>query len=174
MIELEAVQSAILGAVPSLAPVELPVSEALGLVLAREVASGEPVPRFANTAMDGYAVRASDTAGASAEEPVQLRVVGELPAGRAPTTEVGAGEAIRIMTGAPMPGGADAVVMVERTERDGDGGVRIYQEATPGDHVRRGGRSRCTQWADRGPRGGLRQACGLRGTEHRGLELAAL
>lgn len=136
MIELETVQSAILGAVPQLAPVELPVAESLGLVLAREVVSAEPVPRFANTAMDGYAVRASDTAGASAEEPVRLRVVGELPAGRAPTTDVGPGEAIRIMTGAPMPGGADAVVMVERTERDGDDAVRIYQEAKLGDHVR--------------------------------------
>ena len=64
--------------------------------------------RSPNTAMDGYAVRAADTEGASADAPVRLRVVDELPAGRAPRTPVGAGEAIRIMTGAPMPDGADA------------------------------------------------------------------
>ena len=82
-------------------------------MLAEDVVASEPVPPFANTGMDGYAVRAADTPGT-------LRVVGELPAGRAPTTPVGPGEAIRIMTGAPMPDGADAVVMVERTRVDGD------------------------------------------------------
>ena len=87
------------------------------------------VPPFANTAMDGYAVRARSTLGASDDSPVRLQVVGELPAGHAPTIPVGAGEAIRIMTGAPMPDGADAIVMVERTERDGDDGVRVFAEA---------------------------------------------
>ena len=84
--------------------------------------------------MDGYAVRAADTAGA----PVRLRVVGELAAGRAPTRAVGAGEAIRIMTGAPMPDGADAIVMVEVTHADGDD-VVIDEAASPGDHVRPAG-----------------------------------
>src|SRR4051794_41870209 len=81
--------------------------------------------------MDGYAVRAADTPGS-------LRVVGELPAGRAPTIAVGPGEAIRIMTGAPMPEGADAVVMVERTRPDGDDGV-VVEEARIGEHVRPAG-----------------------------------
>jgi len=111
-------------------------SAALGLVLAADVVATEAIPPFANTAMDGYAVRAADTAGATDSSPVVLRVVGELPAGRAPTTPVGAGEAIRIMTGAPIPDGADAIVMVERTERAGADGVRIAAEAKAGDHVR--------------------------------------
>ena len=98
------------------------------------------MPPFANTAMDGYAVRAADTEGASADAPVSLRVVDELPAGHTPTTPVGAGEAIRIMTGAPMPDGADAIVMVERTERVGDDGVLIQARGRRrGLHVRRPG-----------------------------------
>jgi molybdenum cofactor synthesis domain-containing protein len=89
--------------------------------------------------MDGYAVRAADTAGASDAAPVRLHVVGDLPAGHAPTVPVGPGQAIRIMTGAPIPDGADAIVMVERTERDGTDGVRITAEAARGDHVRAAG-----------------------------------
>jgi molybdenum cofactor synthesis domain-containing protein len=136
---LEAVQERVRAAVPSPRVATMPVRDALGLVLAADVVAGEPVPPFANTAMDGYAVRAADTAGASADAPVRLRVVGELPAGHAPTVAVGPGEAIRIMTGAPIPDGADAIVMVERTERDGADGVRIAAAAAPGDHVRAAG-----------------------------------
>jgi molybdopterin biosynthesis enzyme len=88
--------------------------------------------------MDGYAVRAGDTTGAGPEAPVGLAVVGELPAGRAPSRTVGEGEAIRIMTGAPMPDGADAIVMVEYTQRDGDT-VRVMHAARSGDHVRPAG-----------------------------------
>jgi molybdenum cofactor synthesis domain-containing protein len=75
----------------------------------------EAVPPFANSAMDGYAVRAADTAGA----PVELEVVGMIAAGTSPDGSVGPGEAVRIMTGAPMPDGADAVVLVERTRTEG-------------------------------------------------------
>lgn len=138
MIPLADVQREILGAVAPLAPVTVPVRDALGLVTTRDVIAGEAVPPFANTAMDGYAVRADDTAGARPEAPVRLAVAGELPAGRAPDQPVGEGEAIRIMTGAPMPEGADAVVMVEYTERDGDA-VRVLHAARPGDHVRAAG-----------------------------------
>ena len=138
MIPLADVQRDILSAVAPLAPVTTPLRDALGLVTARDVVAGEAVPPFANTAMDGYAVRAADTAGADAAAPVQLAVVGELPAGRAPTQPVGEGEAIRIMTGAPIPDGADAVVMVEYTERDGDA-VRVLHAARPGDHLRAAG-----------------------------------
>jgi molybdenum cofactor synthesis domain-containing protein len=138
MIPLADVQTEILGAVARLDAVSVPLRDALGLVMARDVVAGEAVPPFANTAMDGYAVRATDTAGAGPEAPLRLAVVGELPAGRAPTQPVGGGQAIRIMTGAPMPDGADAVVMVEYTERDGDG-VRVLHAAEPGDHVRRAG-----------------------------------
>jgi len=136
---LDETRTAILGAVAPLPAVDVPLADAVGLVLASDVVADEPEPPFANTAMDGYAVRAADTADASADAPVRLHVVGELPAGRAPTTPVGDGEAIRIMTGAPMPDGADAIVMVERTQRDGDDGVLVGAVATTGDHVRRPG-----------------------------------
>jgi molybdenum cofactor synthesis domain-containing protein len=142
VIPLAEVRAEILSAIVPLEPVDVDRAEALGLVLADDVVSPEPIPPFANTAMDGYAVRAANTEGASAEAPVRLRVVGELPAGRAPTIAVDDGEAIRIMTGAPMPEGADAVVMVERTEReqrDGADAVLVFQEAARGDHVRRAG-----------------------------------
>jgi molybdopterin molybdotransferase len=140
---LAEVQAAIFGVVRELAPVEVDLRDARGLVLAEQVIAPEPVPPFPNTAMDGYAVRAADTAGAAEGAPVRLRVVGELAAGHPPTVAVGAGEAIRIMTGAPMPDGADAIVMVERTERDADAehgdGVLITLAVDPGLHVRRAG-----------------------------------
>jgi molybdenum cofactor synthesis domain-containing protein len=138
LISLEAAQARILDAVAPLAPRPLPLLEARGLVLAEDVVAGEPVPPFSNTAMDGYAVRAADTDGASPEAPVRLRVVGELAAGRAPSAAVGAGEAIRIMTGAPMPRGADAIVMVEHSSVDGDD-VLLTEDVPPGLHVRSAG-----------------------------------
>jgi len=130
VIPLADAQQLILDAVVPLAPRPVATRDAAGLVLAQDVVAREPVPPFANTGMDGYAVRAADTPG-------RLRVVGELPAGRAPSTEVGVGEAIRIMTGAPMPPGADAVVMVERTRVDGEW-VEV-EGANVGDHVRAAG-----------------------------------
>ena len=134
MISLDAARERILDAVAPLPPRAHPLADARGLVLAESIRANEPVPPFANTAMDGYAVRAADTADA----PVTLHVVGELPAGRAPTIPVGPGEAIRIMTGAPVPDGADAIVMVERTRTDGDK-VVIEQTAELGEHVRPAG-----------------------------------
>jgi molybdenum cofactor synthesis domain-containing protein len=139
VISLEEVQTAVLAGVAPLDPVELPIGDALGLVLAGHVVAPDPVPPFANTAMDGYAVRAADVVGADPDDPVRLRVVGDLPAGHAPTVAVGRGEAIRIMTGAPMPEGADAVVMVELTARDGDDGVLVQGGVEPGKHVRAAG-----------------------------------
>jgi molybdopterin molybdotransferase len=139
LIPLGEVQRAIFGAVTRLEPVDADPRETLGLVLAERIIAPEAVPPFANTAMDGYAVRAVDTAGAGESTPVRLRVVGELAAGHAPTVAVGQGEAIRIMTGAPMPDGADAIVMVERTTREGDDGVSVTLAVEPGQHVRRAG-----------------------------------
>jgi molybdenum cofactor synthesis domain-containing protein len=138
VIPLVDAQTKILGSVAPLPTVTVPLADALGLATAEPVAATEPVPPFANTGMDGYAVRAADTAGASAEAPIRLIVVDELPAGRAPTVDVGPGQAIRIMTGAPVPGGADAIVMVEDTRVDGDG-VLIGRPARPADHVRPAG-----------------------------------
>jgi molybdopterin molybdotransferase len=130
VISLAEAQATILDAITPLVPRAFATHHARGLVLAEQIAAREPVPPFANTGMDGYAVRAADTPGT-------LRVVGELPAGRAPTIPVGPGEAIRIMTGAPMPDGADAVVMVERTRVDGD--KVVVEVAQPQEHVRAAG-----------------------------------
>jgi molybdopterin molybdotransferase len=130
VIPLADAQQQILDAIVPLAPRTISLRDARGLVLAQDVIATEPVPPFANTGMDGYAVRAADTPGT-------LRVVGELPAGTAPTIPVGTGEAIRIMTGAPIPDGADAVIMVERTRTSGD---RVEVEgAQLGDHIRPAG-----------------------------------
>lgn len=134
------VQAEILAGCPRLDPVAIAPDQALGMVLARAVVSSGDLPPFANTAMDGYAVRAADVAGA----PVVLDVVatvaagatGQLPGG----ADLGPGQAVRIMTGAPIPPGADAVVMVERT-RDLDGGARVEvsESVAAGNFVRRPG-----------------------------------
>ena len=130
MIALEEAQAQILNAIMPLAPRTFALQDARGLVLADDVVASEPVPPFANTGMDGYAVRAADTPG-------RLRVVDDLPAGRAPSTPVGPGEAIRIMTGAPIPPGADSIVMVERTRPAGDD-VEV-EVARLGEHIRSAG-----------------------------------
>src|SRR5690606_956686 len=115
----------------------VPLREADGLVLAEDVVAAEAVPPFANTAMDGYAVRAVDTRGASDATPVELPVGSEVAAGHPADRPLRAGEAMRIFTGAPMPAGANAVVIVERTERlDGGDRVAIFDEVRSGVHVR--------------------------------------
>ena len=116
-----------------LPPVRTPLERLTGLVLAETVVAGEDVPPFVNSAVDGYAVRAADVA----EVPVELVVVGEIAAGASSDHVLAPGEAIRIMTGAPMPHGADASVMVEDTERrDGGSRVRISASVAPGASVR--------------------------------------
>ncbi len=125
----------ILAACPALAPRAVPLGDALGRVTAATVMAGHDVPSFANSAMDGFAVRAGDTTSA----PVTLEVVGTAAAGAPPGVRVGPGQAVRIMTGAVVPAGADAVVMVERTSPGPDGRVNIEAPASPGDHLRRPG-----------------------------------
>ncbi|MGH9187516.1 MAG: molybdopterin molybdotransferase MoeA [Acidimicrobiales bacterium] len=133
VIALEDARSFVLSGCEVLPPARIPLADALGLVVAGAIAATELVPPFDNTAMDGFAVRAADTPG-------ELAIVGTLAAGAAPTVEVGPGQAIRIMTGAPMPAGADAVVMVERTSTSNDGRVvQIEAAAGSGDNVRRAG-----------------------------------
>ncbi len=128
-----------LAACPPAEPVEVSFTEAVGLVLAADVIATETVPPFDNTAVDGYAVRAADVVDASTT-PVRLEVVGEIAAGAGPGERIlGAGEAIRIMTGAPIPPGADAVVMVEDTERIGDDAVLVSASVDPGSSVRPAG-----------------------------------
>ncbi|GJG85276.1 molybdopterin molybdenumtransferase MoeA [Gemmatimonadetes bacterium T265] len=104
------------------------LGDALGRVLAADVRAGWDVPPRANASMDGYAVRAADAAGARPDAPARLRVVGEAPAGRPWGGTVGAGEAVRIATGAPVPAGADAVVRVEDTDAADDGGTVLVRD----------------------------------------------
>jgi molybdopterin molybdotransferase len=128
----------ILAAIRPLTPRELSLEDADGGVLAEDITAQWPLPPFDNSAMDGYAVRAADLAAATAEHPVTLPVTGEVAAGDTREHQVAPGSCLRIMTGAPMPAGADAVVPVELT----DGGiaqVAIRGAVRPGDSVRRAG-----------------------------------
>ena len=123
---------------------EVGVDDAVGRVLAEPLAARLTLPPWDNTAMDGFAVRSADAATASAGHPVTLRVVGEVAAGYAPTTPVEPGTAVRILTGAMLPEGADAVVPVEETDSEPGlatlpAGVEIRAPAPPGQHVRRAG-----------------------------------
>ena len=135
MTPLEDAQAFVIGSCPPMAPVDVDFEQAHGLVLAADVVAAEQVPPFANSAVDGYAVRAVDVAAA----PVELAVVAEVAAGAATDRVLGQGEAIRIMTGAPIPDGADAVVMVEDTERVGDARVHIARSVVSGVAVRPAG-----------------------------------
>ena len=112
-----------------------PLMEALGLALAEDVVAPISLPSFDNSAMDGYAVVAEDVAGATGDEPVHLPVVGEIGAGRASILAISPGTAVKIMTGAPIPAGATAVVPYEWTDR-GVARVRIDRAPAPGQHVR--------------------------------------
>lgn len=141
MITVEEAIEQVLSRIAVLPAQRVPLLEALGRVLAEDVISDIDVSPFDNSAMDGYAVRYADVAEASPEAPVTLRVVDHIPAGVAPTVAVGPGEASRIMTGAPVPEGADSVVMVEKTrsgENEGSTGgtVEILHAAQPGEHIR--------------------------------------
>lgn len=135
MTPLEDAQSLVLDSCAPRSPVTVDRSEAAGLVLAEQVISTEEVPPFANSAVDGYAVRAADVA----DTPVELDVVDEIAAGAAPGRGVGSGKAIRIMTGAPMPDGADAVVMVEDSEMLDTHTVRLSRSVDGGTAVRHAG-----------------------------------
>jgi molybdopterin molybdotransferase len=135
MVPLEDAQSFVIGACPPLSPVTMGFEEAEGLVLAADVVAMEQVPPFANSAVDGYAVIAADLV----TPPVELPVVAEVAAGAATDRVLQRGEAIRIMTGAPIPAGADSIVMVEETERVGDDRVRVSSSVALGAAVRPAG-----------------------------------
>ncbi|MGW6129158.1 molybdopterin molybdotransferase MoeA [Cellulomonas sp. NPDC055163] len=131
-------RDAVLGLVVPTAAHTVALEDGAGLVLAEDVTAHEALPRFDNSAMDGYAVRAGDVAGATPGTPVHLRVVGDLAAGSDAQPVVGAGEAARIMTGAPLPPGADAIVPVEVTDA-GIVEVEVREPSPVGRHVRRVG-----------------------------------
>jgi molybdopterin molybdotransferase len=128
-------QRTVLAAMEVFSSTVTPLAECLGLVLASDVLAPHPVPPFANSAMDGYAVRAADVSST----PVTLRVLEDVPAGSVAKSEVESGTAIKIMTGAPVPGGADAIVIVEDTRVDESDQVVVLAPAETGDHVRRAG-----------------------------------
>jgi molybdopterin molybdotransferase len=115
MLPLRSAQEQVLSSLPALPTVSSPIEEALGLALRTPAIATHPVPPFPNSAMDGYAVRADDVRAA----PTTLRVLEDVPAGSVATRTVERGTAIKIMTGAPMPAGADAIVKVEDTSQDG-------------------------------------------------------
>jgi molybdopterin molybdotransferase len=124
----------------------LPLADSLQRVLAQDVRAEDDLPLFDNSSMDGFAVRAEDVTGAAPHSPRRLRVVADIPAGTSPTVFLSSGEAARIMTGAHMPDGADAVVPVEETDFDNrdagtqaPGEVSIRKAAPPGENVRRRG-----------------------------------
>lgn len=125
-----------LAAVSPLALETIRVEESLGRVLGEDARSPVHQPPWDNSAMDGYAARAEDLAGATAEAPVRLRVVDEIPAGGFPTHPIGPGQAAKIMTGAPTPEGADSVVRVEHTDASSDV-VEIRRSSDAGRNIRR-------------------------------------
>jgi molybdopterin molybdotransferase len=123
-------------AAPLLMPTEfVPIDDAFGRTLREDLVATEPNPAFANSAMDGFAVRSSDVAS----PPASLRVIETVPAGRVSSRSVGPGEAIRIMTGAALPAGADAVVPVERTTSPSSNSVEVLVAVARGEHVRPAG-----------------------------------
>ncbi|RZV48076.1 MAG: molybdopterin molybdenumtransferase MoeA [Acidimicrobiales bacterium] len=134
MIPLEEAQEFVLSGCPRGEETTVPVDEARLLVTSTGLHAAGAIPPFDNTAMDGFAVRSADVADA----PTTLRIVDTLAAGAAPSRAVEAGEAIRIMTGAPIPPGADSVVMVELTETAGDD-VTVVQSVPEGNHIRPAG-----------------------------------
>ena len=149
MLPVEEALARILALCEVMPPERRPIDEAGGQVLAEDVVAPFDLPPLDNTAMDGYAVQAASTSGAGAARPLRLRVRGELAAGYLFEGSVGAGEAVRIMTGAPVPAGADSIVPFEETDEEGlrapgqaqaaPAEVGVLKEAKPGANIRRRG-----------------------------------
>jgi len=138
MISVDEALNRILTRIPVLGLEKVNIIGSLGRVIGEDIIAPRDIPPLDNSAMDGYAVRAADIKRASRDNPISLKVIEDLPAGALPKSNVRAGQAVRIMTGAPIPGGADAVVMVENTERAGDE-VSIFQGVPAGENIRRAG-----------------------------------
>jgi len=134
VLSVEEAQAHILSTVSVLESEQVPLLEAAERVLVQEVAADRDIPPVTNAAMDGFALRGEDLAAGR----VQFEVVGQVAAGHQAEMAVGPGEAVRIMTGAPIPGGADTVVRFERTELE-DGHVKVVEPPAPGSNVRHAG-----------------------------------
>lgn len=146
LLSVEEALQRILAVVHALDDEEIETPAALGRVLAEDVRAEFDVPPFPNSAMDGYAVRAADIADAAPDHPVELRVIADVPAGDAQGITVEPGSASRIMTGAPLPPGADTIVPVEMTDEPWTRGdrplperVRVFRSAAPQAHIRPAG-----------------------------------
>jgi molybdopterin molybdotransferase len=135
LMSVEEAQENVLSQVKVLAPLELPLTDAFGCVAATDIIAEVDLPAFASSAMDGFAVRASDVANASPQAPSALKIVGRSMIGHRPEATVGMGEAVQIATGAPIPAGADCIVPVENSQLDGDL-VRLFEGPPSGKHVR--------------------------------------
>jgi molybdopterin molybdotransferase len=129
---------AVLSLAPTFAPVsteQVALDEALGRVLAEDAVADENLPGFDRSTMDGYAVAAASTYGASEQNPAMLNVVGEVGMGQVPEQRIARGEAVRIATGAMLPEGADAVVMIEHSEALDALTIEVYRSVAPGQHM---------------------------------------
>ncbi len=135
MLSVPEAQRLILQEISVLGSEKVNLLSALGCVLAEDVVSTRDIPPWDNSSMDGYAVRALDTRGATKERPVRLAVIGQIPAGGGASRPMGPGEAYRIMTGAPLPEGADAIIPVEEVIVEGEK-VGCLREVTPREFVR--------------------------------------
>lgn len=136
MISVEEARSRILGAIQILGAEKVDLLSALGRVLAEPIFSRRTVPPWDNSSMDGYAVRSADIQGASREQPRSLEVIGHIPAGSVAEGPLGPGQAYRIMTGAPVPPGADAVIPLEDSSPVSERGVSFSCPVSPGENVR--------------------------------------
>jgi molybdopterin molybdotransferase len=138
MMTVEEAHEAILARFQPLPAERVPLADALGRVLREDAVAPEDLPSFANSAMDGYAVRSTDTSGAAEDAPRRLRLAGEVPAGSVYADTLQPGEAVRILTGAPIPPGADAVIQQELTRADEDA-VDLLAAVGPHTNVRDAG-----------------------------------
>ncbi len=138
LLSIEDARSRVLAEASPLPAKTVPLSDAVGSVLAEEIVASHSVPPFDNSGMDGYAVRARDLVDATPESPARLLIAETIPAGHVATKSLSPGEAARIMTGAPMPQGADTVAQSEITSEE-DGYVLVYEAVKPGKNIRRAG-----------------------------------
>jgi len=135
MLRIEDALQIILDRTPLLGEEEITLSEAIGRVLRRDAVSDLDLPPFDRARMDGYALKAADAANASETNPARLKEIGEAAAGHAFNDTVESGQAVRIMTGAPVPAGADAVQQIEVIKVSGDGWIEVQKATQPGQFI---------------------------------------
>lgn len=138
MISVEEALNQILEVIVPLGREKVSILDSIGRVIGEDIYANRNIPPRDNSAMDGYALRWEDTRGASISKPVILKVIEDIPAGTIPRKSIGSGESSRIMTGAPIPDGANAVVRVEDTEKDGQR-VKVFVKAKEGQDIRPAG-----------------------------------